>query len=386
MEQQLSERIIEELGDLIERRTTAMADTVRHQPASAYVDADRGVLERDRLFRRMPIAVCASASLAEPGAFVTTKVNGINVIVVRGRDGQVRCLVNACRHRGNVVCHEDSGVRRMFACKFHAWTYDDEGNCRSFVDRRGFEDLDRGDFGLRNLPCEERHGMVWCIPDVNQQVDMRSYLGPTLDDEFTDYGLDSYSVFEQTRMVKPFNWKLGVDTFHEVFHLAFLHKETVGPLFLGNVASYEKFGRHHRFTAVRSSFPKMLAGPAEERTLKPHAGIVYFIFPATFINWQMDHIESWTFTPNGSDDGSCIVHGTMLVAEPPQSEKAQRHWERNWKALTESVMTEDFDTMEAIQANLQSGAIDELVFGRNEIALQNFHRDLDDAVAEPSDG
>lgn len=376
----VSERLINEVGDLIERRTTAMADSVRHQAVSAYVDADRGLLERSKVFRKMPVAVCAAASLTEHGSFITTKINGLNVIVVRGKDGQVRCLVNACRHRGNIVCNEESGVKRMFACQYHAWTYDTKGKCRSFVDRRGFEDIDREDFGLPVLPSEERHGLIWCVPDVNETIDMRAYLGDALDDELSGYGLDSYTLWAQTKMVKPFNWKLGVDTFHEVFHLAFLHKESVGPLFLGNVAAYEKFGRHHRFTAVRSSFPKMLAEPEEKRELLPHTGIVYFIFPATFINWQMDHIESWTFVPNGSKDGSCNVHGNMLIAEPPQTPSAERHWNRNWQALTESVMTEDFDTMEAIQSNFESGAIEKVVFGRNEIALQNFHRDLDEAV------
>lgn len=380
----VSDRLIDEIGNLIEQRTTAMTDGVCHQPVSTYLSAERGLLERSKVFRKMPVAVSSAASMTEHGSFITTKVNGLNVIVVRGKDGQVRCLVNACRHRGNIVCNEESGVRRMFACQYHAWTYDTEGECRSFVDRRGFEDIDREDFGLPVLPCEERHGLIWVVPDVNEQIDMRAYLGEALDDELLSYGLDSYSVFEQTKMVKPFNWKLGVDTFHEVFHLAFLHKESVGPLFLGNVAAYEKFGRHHRFTAVRSSFPAMLTGPEEKREVLPHTGIVYFIFPSTFINWQMDHVESWTFAPNGSDDASCTVNGNMLIAEPPQTESAQRHWSRNWQALTESVMTEDFDTMEAIQSNFESGAIEKVVFGRNEIALQNFHRDLDEAVDAPS--
>ncbi|TCK27635.1 aromatic ring-hydroxylating oxygenase subunit alpha [Pseudonocardia endophytica] len=386
MESTTERRIIADIRQLIEGRTTAMADEVRRQPTSVYVDPERHVAERQVLFRRYPSAVALTAQVANPNDFVTTTVAGIPVIVVRGDDGVVRCLVNICRHRANRVCDEKSGNRRMFACQFHAWTYTTKGHCRSFVDREGFADIGREDFGLRELPCEERHGLVWCLPDADVPLDMAGYLGPVLDAELSDYDVGSQTLYASTRLEKPFNWKLGVDTFHEVFHLAFLHKKTVGPLFLGNLAAYEKIGLHHRFVPVRSTFPDVLARPEAEQELLPHAGVVYYVFPATFINWQMDHMEIWTVAPDARRDDACVITASMLVADPPSTERETRHWDRNWTMLRDSVMTEDFDTMEIIQSNIESGAVDELAFGRNEIGLQNFHRDLEAELARHAAG
>ena len=42
---------------------------------------------------------------------------------------------------------------------------------------------------------------------------------------------------------------------------------------------------------------------------------------------------------------------------------------------------EDFALMEGVQANLAAGVQREIVFGRNEIGLQNFHRMRDAALA-----
>ena len=43
--------------------------------------------------------------------------------------------------------------------------------------------------------------------------------------------------------------------------------------------------------------------------------------------------------------------------------------------------TEDFPLMEQIQANLDSGALPEVVYGRNEPPLVHFHRAVTAALA-----
>lgn len=382
MERTTEQAIISDVEQLLEKRSTAMADAVWFEPTTHYTEPARLRREREVLFRKYPHVAAVGAQIPNPGDFITTKIADVPLIVVRGEDGQARCLVNICRHRANTVCSESHGTKRMFACQYHAWTYDTTGKCRSFVDRNGFGDIERADYGLVSLPCEERYGFVWCIPDPQSTIDMATYVGPEFDTELLDYRIDEQMVYADTELHKPFNWKLGVDTFHEVFHLAFLHKATVGPLFLGNVSSYEKIGLHHRMAAIRSTFPDMLAKPEDEQHLLPNTGLVYFIFPATFINWQMDHMEVWSVCPEAGNDDQCVIKATMLIHEPPSTPSAARHWERNWTVLSESVMTEDFDTMEQIQANIESGLVSELPFGRNEIGLQNFHRDVNATLAE----
>lgn len=369
------QQLIAELEDLLERGTTAMAADVRHEPAASYTDPARYAAERALFFRDYPLAVAASAELPAPGDFTTSQIADLPVLTVRGDDGVVRCLVNVCRHRGNRVCDVPSGNRRTFTCEYHAWSYDRAGRLRSTVDREGFAGVDIDGHGLVALPAEERHGIVWALPRPGGTLDLSAYLGEPFEREIADLDVGSFTLWNRTVMTQPFDWKCGVDTFLEVFHLAFLHKKTIGGFFVGNLGAYTGYGLHHRYSAVRTSFVEMAAGPAQGRTIYPHSSLVHLAFPNTILTWQMDHVEMWRFYP-GATPGTCTVEGVMLIPGPAETDSARRHWDNNWRILLETVLAEDFATMERVQRNLSTGAVPEVAFGRNEIALQHFHEGL----------
>lgn len=81
------------------------------------------------------------------GDFLVRTLGHRSVIVVRGEDGQVRVLVNICRHRKVIVCREERGNAAHFTCADHGWVYNLNGNliglsgpdgyARRFSARRG---------------------------------------------------------------------------------------------------------------------------------------------------------------------------------------------------------------------------------------------------------
>lgn len=381
MDTSTERRIIDEVAGLIERGTTAMASEVRLLPASTYIGPRRHLAERALFFTKYPLVAAPSAALPDPGDFLTLDIAKLPVIVVRGKDGVARAFVNACRHRGNQIVAEPNGNRRALVCQYHAWTYDLLGRCRTFVDPEGFAGLDQQQYGLVELPTQERHGLVWVLPDPAGHMDLSGHLGPAFGTELEDLGMAGFCVYRREMLRLPFNWKLGADTFQELFHVAYLHKNTVAPLLLGNVGVHESFGRHYRHTGVRKTFPEMLTRPVEEQSIFPQSAMVHLVFPNTLVIWQLDHIEMWQFLPDGSQDDSCQAHISMLIPEPAATESAERHWRNNWNVLEASVIAEDFTAMESIQRNLDSGILPDFALGRNEIALQHFHRELDDALA-----
>ena len=56
-------------------------------------------------------------------------------------------------------------------------------------------------------------------------------------------------------------------------------------------------------------------------------------------------------------------------------------WDKNWKILLSTVQQEDWPVARATQSGFASGAMEDFVFGRNEPALQHFHRSWATAVA-----
>ena len=82
-----------------------------------------------RIFATSWQYACPLESVAEPGAFTTMQAGHVPVVIVRGRDGELRGFVNVCRHRGHLVATE-SGCRETLQCPYHAWTYDLDGTLR----------------------------------------------------------------------------------------------------------------------------------------------------------------------------------------------------------------------------------------------------------------
>jgi phenylpropionate dioxygenase-like ring-hydroxylating dioxygenase large terminal subunit len=368
-----------EIADIVHNRKSSLADDVRFVPSSDYTETARLRAERDILFRTFPLALTLSCRMAKPNDFVTEQVAGISIIATRGADGVVHAFVNVCRHRANTLCTEAAGSKARFVCGYHGWNYGTDGAVR-FSDPKAFVGLDPAKFGLVELPCEERHGFVWVIPTPGAALDVAAYLGPRLDAELADFHIANQIVFVEDTLVRDFNWKLGMDSFQEVYHLNILHKNSLPGMFQG-LAAFTALGRHYRFTPIRTSFDKAVA--ASDASVLPHTSIVYLLFPNTLVIWQMDHIELWHIYPAPDSDDRCVMRVFLIIPQAPD-ERATRYWNRNWEVLQGSVWKEDFDTMAAMQRNMATGLLPEIVFGRNEFALQHFHDQLDDAVRSPA--
>src|SRR5262249_51900429 len=99
-------------------------------PWSWYSDPDLLRLEQERIFRRGWHYAGPAEHVAEPGAYLTCEAGDVPVVVVRGRDEQLRAFLNVCRHRGSVLV-EGNGRRETLQCGYHAWTYDLDGRLRS---------------------------------------------------------------------------------------------------------------------------------------------------------------------------------------------------------------------------------------------------------------
>lgn len=95
--------------------------------ARIFVDEDIYQQELERIFARSWLFVAHESEVPRPGTFVTRSMGEDPVIVWRGADGQVRVLLNVCRHRGRRVCGEDLGQAAQFRCPYHGWTYNSQG-------------------------------------------------------------------------------------------------------------------------------------------------------------------------------------------------------------------------------------------------------------------
>ena len=94
----------------------APADLVRVDDglisARVFADPDVYQLELERVFGRTWLFVAHESEIPRRGDFVTRVMGEDPVIVVRGADGEVRVLLNVCRHRGRKLCGARRGAHR----------------------------------------------------------------------------------------------------------------------------------------------------------------------------------------------------------------------------------------------------------------------------------
>ncbi len=121
----------------------------------------------------------------------------------------------------------ECGTKRRFTCPFHAWTYDTGGALVGYPKTEHFGEVDMECMGLRELPAEERHGLLFVHPDVDGEIDLDHLLGEWFNDEFVSWKFGELEPLTQDSYDTACNWKLAMDTFGETYHFSALHKNTI---------------------------------------------------------------------------------------------------------------------------------------------------------------
>ena len=82
-------------------------------PAGRYTDPAFLALEQEHVFGKSWLAVAREEDFPQTGSFLVWKKLDKPVLLVRGKDGQVRAFYNTCRHRGAAVArHPPLGRER----------------------------------------------------------------------------------------------------------------------------------------------------------------------------------------------------------------------------------------------------------------------------------
>ena len=144
-----------------------------------FADDDIYELELERLFMRSWLFLAHETQIPKFGDFLSTYMGADPILVVRQRDGSIKGLLNACRHRGMGICRADVGNAKTFVCPFHGWTYDASGELRTVpnLDSGYRNELDRSEWGLATVPRIETYkGLIFGCFDPDA-VSLTDYLG-----------------------------------------------------------------------------------------------------------------------------------------------------------------------------------------------------------------
>lgn len=364
----------------IRANTTDMAETVLSIDPSEFVDQAVADAESTQVFYNHPMVAAHSSEIPTPGAFATLDLNRTNVLLTRKPDGKAAAFVNACRHRGVRLVDEDHGRRKLFTCKYHGWTYDNDGALKAVPFPASFGDLPCR-ASLIELPVEERHGFIWVIENPDAKIDVAAYLGEAMDAVMSELNLGSFHFFKGETLDLPQNWKIMLDGLLDSYHVRFLHQKTIAPFVYHNIMTVDTLTDHSFQGTPRKRIDEVLDSPPESIDLTRYMIFSVFLGPNTQLTLHPHHIEYWTMFQHPDGPSKCRTRLRFLTPERVQDEAQREILDKNYSILLGAVLNEDVPAGNSIQASSAMPQVDTALVGRNEVMNQVFHRTYNKLMA-----
>jgi Phenylpropionate dioxygenase and related ring-hydroxylating dioxygenases, large terminal subunit len=370
-----------ELLRLIDGSTTHMVDEIRHVPARDYLDEARFATERSKLFRQTPLVVAFSAELREVGSFKLHEETGVSVLVVRNEEGKAKAFVNACRHRGAKLTEEPCGRQKRFTCPYHAWSYDVNGALAALPAQQLFGEVDKAQLGLVELPCEERHGMIFAVLTPGAKMDLDSFLAGG-EELLGGWHLERNALVGRRDLETRANWKLALDSYCENYHFHVLHSADFSYKVM-NCAHHVRFGDkgQHWYIAWPSKSIEDLRDKPESEWVDAHQhfSILHFIYPNTIMALYPETFSVKQLYP-GETVAEQTTKMTFFSRDTDPSDDVRAIIQKRFDVFYKVLQQEDYWVCAGAYKNLESGVLSELLFGRNEPALTWLHDALDEGV------
>ena len=147
-------------------------------------------------------------------------------------------MSGVCPHRGMCVTADLDGIddqnmleptkllsgnARYFRCPYHWWVFDLEGQLTGAPEMRDTDCFSLEDTSLAKIAVEVWNGFIFV--NFDEKADP---LGPSLtklENTVVNYNLDSLKTVDPAVIPDvPFNWKIMIENFMEMYHNSRLHK------------------------------------------------------------------------------------------------------------------------------------------------------------------
>ena len=347
-------------------------------PASWYTDPGVHARERDRVFARAWTYAGPAEWVAAPGSYFAAQIGHVPVAVVRGSDGELRGLVNVCRHRGHIVV-EGTGCRETLQCPYHAWTYDLDGTLRRAPRSDREPGFDPAGFSLAPVSVGSWGPFVFVNPDP-EATPLDGALG-RLPEIVAASGLDLAAVRFHSHHEWPIeaNWKVVLENFLECYHCPTAHPGFSKVVDVSPDAY--RLQVHPTFASqIAPTRASAFAGNGDGGYL-PRGDVsqsqYHFLFPSTTLNIApgIQNIALERYNPDGLGR-TLEVTDYYFGADVSDAEIDEL------MAWDTQVAEEDVSLVQSVQRGLESGAVPQgRLMAQSEQLIADFQRHVHDALA-----
>ena len=226
------------------------------------------------------------------------------------------------------------------------------------------------------LPSAELHGTLWVRPTQGDPVDEGECLAG-LQDDLIHWNLSDHPVAGTQVIDARMNWKLGIDSYGEIYHLNILHAKTAAKENIGNLQTIDSFNNNLRMVVANQKLNLMrLLMPNMERwPYRQITSTVYFLYPNVIMVVDTFGVDLLRIFPlEESPSRSRTIHTWYIHPNIQQHfETHDMSYEDRLGTFRDAVAKEDYVMGEDVQLNAEMGILSEVLLGRNEGALHHFH-------------
>jgi phenylpropionate dioxygenase-like ring-hydroxylating dioxygenase large terminal subunit len=190
------------------------------------------------------ICLAHRSQIPKPGDFINLDALGEPLIVVHGKDGEIRILSRVCPHRAMDIMppgfgydghgpadaregKHDCGHTRLFLCPYHHWSFELDGSLKGCPEMHKAEDFCRDRTGLKNFRCEVWNGFIFL--NLSGTAAPLSEQYRELHQDLEGWQMSGMKVIIEKSWECPFNWKVLVENFMEGYHHLGAHCKTLQP-------------------------------------------------------------------------------------------------------------------------------------------------------------
>jgi phenylpropionate dioxygenase-like ring-hydroxylating dioxygenase large terminal subunit len=371
--------------------------------------------EKEFIFKKVWLNAGRVEQIPAPGDFFVKDlpICDTSVIIVRDGEGSLNAFHNMCSHRGNKIAYDKKGNVRTFACRFHGWDYDLNGNLLNVPDEENYFDLDKSCLGLSPVHVGEWGGFIFVNVDPDPEETLETYLGDL------GVGLGAYPFGETSGRVFTFetvvdaNWKLVKDAFQEVCHTPWQHNRSLPDAYISADNPHTRFVDMaiHGYHARASLFGNMghqpspvathayqhgstiagasmvdgeAAAPAMAPPLVNPTGSADWsfelsvFFPSFFLAVTNGSYFTHQFLPLGVDK----THWFSTTCYPKPTTAAQQFSQEYSRVMFRDIMLEDGRQIEETQTMINSGAKDTFVLKDEELFVRQGLWQADKMIAK----
>jgi choline monooxygenase len=335
----------------------------RTPSAAFYTDAAVFTVERERVFARAWQLIGHTSQVESSGDFFTAQIADEPLLIVND-GGTVRGFYNVCRHRAGPVA-QGCGRQRVFACRYHGWTYDLAGRLLRAPESDGIAGFDLANVHLEPVAVHTWGPLVFASLDRETTPFEKQFAAVIA--RCAPLELERMRHVMSRDYVVDANWKVYVDNYLEGYHIPLVHPG------LNREIDYRKYvselGEFH--TLQHAPIRKEGASHYRARTEGDEA-LYYWLFPNIMLNIYQGQMQANIVIPQGVD--RALVRFDWYAPEPLPDMETDARW-RDLIHFSDEVQGEDASICELVQRNLRSRAYRPGPYSpARENGVHHFHR------------